>query len=293
MFIFLLYATTVLIWGTTWYAIKIQLGYAPHEVSIFYRDLLAALLMLTWCLIKKQSLKFSKKDHFFFFLLGTTLFSLHLLFVYSATQYLVSGIIAVVFSIVSFLTVFHNYVFFKTKPSLKTLLGICLGIFGLVLFFKKELMDVSLQDNTVKGLIIAGMGTLIFSFGSMVSRRNNEANIPVFPAMTMGMIYGTLIIGFYMIVQRIPFTFPQSYEYWMAVSYLAIPGSIVSFMCYLHLIKTIGPEKTGYSHIMFPIVALIVSSFFEGYSFSIEDGIGLMSVIFGNILVMKKKASSS
>ncbi len=137
------------------------------------------------------------------------MFSLHYLFTYSATEYLFSGVLAVVFSSVSFLNILNNFLFFKVKPRLNTVLGAFIGIGGLCIFFWHEVMQIDLQENTLKGLMLAGIGTLIFSLGSSITKRNNQKGLKVVPAMAMGMIYGALAMTLYtlyfFIVARIDF----------------------------------------------------------------------------------------
>lgn len=289
----LLYIITVLIWGTTWYAIKLQLGHAPDEISIFYRAGLAAFCLVAWCKMKGISLRFKAKDHLFLCLLGLSMFSLHYLFVYNATNYIVSGVIAVIFSATSFLNIFNNYLFFKTKPHLNIVLGVLLGFGGLCIFFWHEFTQVSFQNTTLKGFLLAGVGTIIFSFSSSISKRNNQRGLAILPCMTMGMIYGTLAMFIYTLFQPYSFVFPASGVYWMSLLYLVIPGSIVAFLFYLQLIKNIGPELAGYTTVLFPVVALGVSSVLENYEWSFLHFLGLSLVISGNILVMSKKKNAS
>lgn len=284
-----LYLGTVLIWGTTWYAIKRQLGYAPYELSIFYRTILVSLGLFSWCKIKKISLHFKLKDHLSLALLGLSMFSVHSLFVYGAAHYIVSGLIAVIFSAVSFLSVFHNYIFFKIKPTFNIILGVLLGVFGLFLFFYEELSHMTAEDHTLKGFLLAGIGAVIFSFGSCISKWNNQKGFKVIPAMTVGMMYGALAIFLYILTQPIHFIFPKSLEYWSSLLYLVLFGSIIGFLFYLNLIQNIGPEKAGYTTVLFPIVALVISSIFETYEWSWAHVSGLLCVILGNILVMTKR----
>ncbi|OJW51113.1 MAG: hypothetical protein BGO67_12350 [Alphaproteobacteria bacterium 41-28] len=284
----ILYILTVLIWGTTWFAIKLQSGHAPAEISILYRIFLAALCLLVWCKIKGISLRFKIKDHVFLCLLGLSMFSVHLLFVYKATHHIVSGVIAVVFSGVSFLSILNNFIFFRTKPNLNITLGVFIGITGLCLFFWYEVTHVTMENNTIKGFTLAGIGTLIFSTGSIISKRNHNHGLEIIPSMTIGMVYGTLAMIIYTFVQSNHFVFPNSIVYWASLLYLVIPGSIVAFLCYLKLIKTIGPELASYTTVLFPVVALIVSWALEGYEWSITDLLGLSFVFLGNILVMTK-----
>ena len=71
----LLYVVTVLVWGSTWLAIEHQLGVVPPEVSVFYRYLGAAALLFAWCLARGLNLKFDRRAHSRFILLGLLLFS--------------------------------------------------------------------------------------------------------------------------------------------------------------------------------------------------------------------------
>jgi len=72
-----LYVVTVLVWGSTWIAITFQLGTVAPEVSIFYRYLLAAGLLFSWCRYRGLKLQFSLRAHGSFLMLGVLLFSLN------------------------------------------------------------------------------------------------------------------------------------------------------------------------------------------------------------------------
>lgn len=54
------YLSTVFIWGSTWFAIKLQLGMVDPMVSVAYRFGLAAFLLLGWCRLKGINLRFSR-----------------------------------------------------------------------------------------------------------------------------------------------------------------------------------------------------------------------------------------
>ncbi|HUX79385.1 MAG TPA: DMT family transporter [Alphaproteobacteria bacterium] len=286
----ILYVITVLVWGTTWFAIKLQVGLAPNEISILYRSALAATFLLAWCKFKKFSLQFKVIDHVFLCALGLSMFSLHYLFVYNATVYIVSGVVAVVFSGMCFLSILNNYIFYRTKPSFNLCLGALIGVSGLCVFFWDEIARSTLENNTLKGLGLAAIGTIIFSLGSSISRRNHDKGLDIIPSMAIGMVYGTLAMLIYAFAQRSHFVLPKSFIYWSSLLYLVIPGSIVAFLCYLKLIKNIGPELASYTTVLFPIVALIVSSALEGYTWSATDLLGLILVLLGNIIVMRKKS---
>ena len=69
-----LFAISTLIWGSTWYAIKFQLGVVSPDVSVAYRFALAALLLGAWCVVTGRSLRFDVRTHAFIALQGVMLF---------------------------------------------------------------------------------------------------------------------------------------------------------------------------------------------------------------------------
>lgn len=284
----LLYVITVLIWGTTWFAIKLQVLETSIELAAFYRAFLAFLILFTWCVLKRYRMLFTWRDHLSFACLGLTMFSLHHLCVYSATHYVVSGVVAVVFSSVSFLSILHNFIFFNVQPRWNLVVGALIGVLGVCCFFSKEIFALSFEGPSVYGLGLAGLGSIIFSFGSMVSKRNHQRDIPIVPALTFGMMYGALVLFMYALYQGAPLRPPSTVIFWSALLYLVIPGSIVGFFCYLKLIRSLGPERASFATVLFPVVALLISWMLENYQFTWWDLVGLCAVILGNVLVLKK-----
>lgn len=286
-----LYITVILFWGSAWYAAKFQIDIAPVGVSLLYRCIIAAVCLTVWCKAKGFSLKFSLKNHVFLFLLGVSMFSVNYLIIYCSMQYIVSGVAAVVISCTSIFNIMNNFIFFRKKPTLSIIFGAFLGIIGLCLFFWPQVVDSAAQENMLYGLMIAGVGTFIFSLGGSIGQRNKNKQVPFIPAITMGMIYGAIIMVIYMIVSSQELVFPAHIRYWIAAIYLAIASSIIGTLAYLQLVRNMGQEFAGYATIVIPVVALIISSFFEGYVWSLLDFIGIMLIMLGNVLVMSKNFS--
>ena len=77
-------------------------------------------------------------------------------------------------------------------------------------------------------------------------------------------------------------------QYVGSLLYLAIPGSVIGFTAYLTLVGRMGPERAAYCTVLFPVVALNVSAFAEGYQWSLPALAGLGLVMAGNVLVFRK-----
>ena len=130
-----LYVSTILIWGSTWYAIKFQLGVVAPEVSLFYRFLLAAVVLLVYCVARSRRLRYSLSEHGFMFLQGAFLFSINYLVFYMATASLTSGLVAVIFSGVVIMNIVNGWLFLKKPVDRLVLAGAVTGLAGIVLVF--------------------------------------------------------------------------------------------------------------------------------------------------------------
>mgnify|MGYP002626120947 FL=1 len=184
----ILYVITVLIWGSTWLAIKYQLGVVPPELSVAYRFFLAALLLFAYCAWRWLPLRFSPRQHAFIALQGLLLFSVNYIVVYFAEIYISSGMVAVIFSTIIVLNVFFGSLFLRTPVRLPILAGALIGILGLAVIFWPELANFNLQQGAALGLVLAVSSSLSASLGNIVSARNQRANIPEIQTKAFGML---------------------------------------------------------------------------------------------------------
>jgi len=285
---FLLYNITILVWGSTWLAIKYQLGEVDPMISVVYRFGLAAVLLLVFCRIRGLNLKFSLKDHLFMALLGLLLFSVNYWLVYEAEVYLTSGIVAVVFSAIVFMNIANGAIFLRAPVKRKMVMGAVVGILGISLIFLPEIESFDLSDKGVMGLMICLLSVLLASFGNITSARNTQNSIPVVQANAYGMAYGALCLALIALATGREFSFAFSLPYVGSLVYLSVFGSIIAFGCYLTLVGSMGADKASYTIMVVPVVALVISSFFEGYVWKSSAVLGLALVVGGNFLALRK-----
>ncbi|NQZ22043.1 MAG: EamA family transporter [Colwellia sp.] len=287
-----LYVITVLIWGTTWIAINYQLGDVPPEASIVYRFGLAALILFAYCRFKKISLTFNKKQHLQFMFFGLTLFGCNYFFLYSAQQHINSALTSIAFSMIMFFNVINARIWFKTKITQQTYLGAMLGLAGIMVLFWPQINDTELGAETLLGLSLCFVGTLFASTGNMVSMKNKLMNLPMMQANAWGMFYGSVFMTILLLVQGKSFSFSYTLPYISSLIYLSIFGSIIAFASYLTLLNNIGAHKASYASVMFPAVAVVISSVVEGFSWNIYTVFGLLIILAGNIVVLTKPIKS-
>jgi drug/metabolite transporter (DMT)-like permease len=281
---YILYLSTVLIWGTTWIAIHWQLGSVEAFASIFYRFAIAGALFLPLMIIFKQLQPTRRRDHFFFLLQGACLFSMNYICMYIASDYIISGLMSVVFALAALFNAFNQWLIWRKKPSQSIYLASVLGVTGLVLLFWPQLQLEQDIERVFYGLVLTAVGTYFFSLGNMVSVRNSHQGIKPWTSNAYSMIYGAALM--WLIVQAfdIPLGWDNSPLYVGSLIYLAVPGTMIGFTVYLVLVARIGADKAAYTSVLFPVVALTISTFVEAYQWSVMAVLGLALVMLGVLI---------
>jgi drug/metabolite transporter (DMT)-like permease len=287
-----LYLLTVLIWGTTWIALKLQLGEVAIAVSIVYRFGLAALVLFAMLLLSGKLQKVNQRGQLICLAQGLCLFCVNFLCFYTASQWIPSGLIAVVFSTATLWNALNARIFFKQKVARNVLTGGALGLIGLGCMFWPELSGHSASRETLLGLGLALLGTLCFSAGNMLSSLQQKAGLRPLTTNAWGMLYGAAMLCLYCLISGTPFAFEWNTRYISSLLYLVIPGSVIGFTAYLTLVGRMGPERAAYCTVLFPVVALNISAFAEGYQWTAPALTGLVLVMLGNVLVFRKPAAT-
>ena len=289
----ILFTATLFCWSPTWYLIKFQLGYVDPLVSVFYRFMIASLIIFLFLIIKKKNLIFSFNMHLWFLFFGTCLYSINYLFFYKSNTYLVSAFPAVVFSTVVIMNIIGEWFYFKKKPSTKTLVGAIIGMIGIIIIFNDEIFYFNLSEGTHIGLLLALFGTFCASSGNMIHQRNLNNKFPLIETIAFAMFYGSLMTLLIIKLSNIELLFEFTFSYIVSLAYLSIFGSIFAFIFYLKLLEKIGPGRAGYVGVVMPVIALIISTIFESLNWQLDLIIGLPILLIGAHLVVNQKIKTT
>jgi len=287
---FLLYATATLIWGSTWLGIKLQLTQVPPILSVSYRFCLASLILLVFCLITHKRLRFSLRDQFFMAIQGVTLFGLGYCMSYLATSYMTSGLVSVVYTTILMWNILNLKLFMRQPVAWRAFWGGILGLSGICIVFWHDLSSLTATKGVI-GLGMALLGAYLTSFGNIVGARNAKAGIPVTQANVYGMAYGGLLTLGIHFAGGGSLVMDWSFGYLGPMLYLTFFGSIIAFGCYMLLIGRIGAEYAAYVTLLMPVIALMLSTFFEAYHWSMSSGLGVMIVLIGNLVTLTPAAT--
>jgi drug/metabolite transporter (DMT)-like permease len=286
-----LYFIVLLAWGSSWFAISFQLGDVAPQVSIVWRFLLASFVLFIWCFIRRLKLSFSWWDHVSWIFLGFFLFCVNYICAYFGTFYLTTGVVCLIFSTLTLFTVLNGFIFFKKPVRLPILFGALIGIAGLSIIFSSEISsaDWSLDSEIIKGFLWMLLATFFASIGMLLSGQMQARKIPLIQSNAFSMFYGSVILVTYISFSDISFSFSTSYSYVTSLIYLALVASVVGFGVYLKLVGNIGADKASYVNIFTPTIALLLSTLFEDYQWSLIGLVGVILIIIGNIIVLYAK----
>ena len=277
------------IWGSTWLAITYQLGDVGPEVSVAYRFALAAAILAICCLASGRSLRFSRREHLRLVGLGAMLFGFNYIGVYQAERFVTSGLVAVLFSTLVFINPIGMRIFFGTALTLRIFVAAALGVVGVALLFLPEFGRVR-GDYAVYGIAIGIGATIIASGGNLLAQHAQRIGIPTLAGNAWGMGYGAGVAALTALATGERWAFDVRPGYIFSLAYLALFGSVVAFGAYLTLIKRIGATRAAYTAVATPVIALVLSTVFEGYRWSWVGAFGVLLAIAGIVLALKPAA---
>ena len=284
-----LFVACVAIWGTTWLAIKYQLGRVAPEASVSYRFFTASMLIAGYCRLRRLSLAFTARQHLWIATFGVLMFGVSYVCVYYAEQHVVSGLVAVGYSASPLLGALGMRFFFGTRITHRVALGSFMGILGIALVFWPEFAKLKGDSDTAVGAALTVAAVLLSALGTLTAHRNNQAGLPLWQTMAWGMFYGSMFSLATALVIGKPLDFELTPGYVLSLAYLAILGSVMAFAAYLTLVKNVGTARASYTGVMVPIVALVVSAAFEGFHWHPLTWLGIAVSVAGNVIILRRR----
>lgn len=284
-----IYLIVILIWGSTWYAITFQIEGVPLAWSVTYRFGLAALILLMINRLLGINLRFTRKEHVGLLGIGFFMFSVNYLFVYISTEHLTSGLVALAFSCMTFWNIINARLWLKIAIDPRVGLAALLGLIGLSLLFSAELNGFSFDKTIGVGILFGLASGVMASFGNTIVAGGIFGKASPLAVNGWGLFYGTVINSLIALsIAGLPIIRMDT-PYLLALAYLSLFGTVVTFSLYIWLIREMGMTRPAYIAVLTPVVALTISSFWENYQWSPTSTAGFILVMAGNLLMIKTK----
>ena len=279
-------AVCTLAWGTTWYVITFQLGVVDPVVSLTYRFALATALLFGWCAVRGLPVRLNFAQHAAACGVGLFTFGIDYTFIYLAEARITSAVVAVMFAMLSLVNLVVFRVVFAQRAPLRAWLAASLGGAGVAMLSWSEIASAHLDARARGGFGMACIAILAASVGNAFARRAEVAGAPVAALTAWSLVYGTLVLALYALLTQRPWLFEPSAAYIGSLVYLAIFGSVVAFLFYYGLARRRGYAAAAYVSALTPVLAMTVSSVFEGKSWGPMALGGIVLVLCGQWLLL-------
>ncbi|WP_343794030.1 DMT family transporter [Brevundimonas kwangchunensis] len=280
-----------MIWGTTWYAITLQLGTVPTIASIVWRFGLAAILLFIVSAVIRQPLKLTRAQHLAALGQGAFAFSVSYAFTYAAEGHVASAIVAVTFASLTFINLVLFRLAARQKAAAASWGGALLGLVGVAVLSGGEVLGAGFDRRAAMGVGLALIATTASAFGNFFAWRGQNAGSAAIPSTAWAMAYGTGLLIIFGLATGVKFHIDPTPAYVGSLLYLSIFGSVIAFGLYFTIARTIGYAMASYISALTPPIAMLVSVMFEGATFDWSALVGLALVLSGQLLLIRAPKS--
>ena len=281
-----------LVWGSTWLVIKDQIGSVPPSWSVTWRFALAALGMIVLALVRRESLKLDAAGHRLALVVGLFQFVFNFQFVYRAEHFLTSGIVAVLFALLLVPNALLSWGFLGQRPTPRFLAGSVIAIAGIALLLAHEFRIAPLEGSVGLGIVLTILGILSASAANVIQASAAARAQAVVPLLAWAMTYGALGDAAFAMVTAGPPQWEPRPAYFAGIAYLALVGSVATFPLYFNLIRELGPGRAAYNGVAVPVVAMGLSTLFEGYRWTLLAAGGGALALAGLIVALRARGAA-
>lgn len=285
-----LYVLTILIWGSGWIWIDVQTQEISAISAVMFRFSVAGVITLAALKLFRRGCYLPFQDHLRCAAMGMTMFAANYSLAYTAVSMgLTSGLAALIFSLLLLMNAFNDAVFFKKAPPPGFWLSAVTGITGLVLIFADDIIRPHLTSDPVEliPVLLCAGAVYLASLGNMISAGLQQNGRSVITTNAWSMLYGGVGLAAVNLVTGQAFTFPVTTAFIGSFAYLVVFTSIIAFFAYLTLVGRLGAARAGYAFVTFPLVALIISSVWEDFTWQYTHIAGAALILAGNLFFQR------
>ena len=278
----ILFLVPVVIWSTTFYAITLQLGSVTTPTyAVALRFGCAAIILFAWLALRGEPLRLSLNAHAWTAASGVCAYGISYVLTYIAEQSIPSGLVAIAFTLMVFLTPALARLAYGTAITRQTWLGGSLGVLGVMMCFLPDIMNAQLSSAFVYGMAAMVIAAIVSSIAAVCSMQLNRNGVPVVSYSAWAMAYGAAATFAYGLLSGQSLHLDARASFWLAFAYLTVAGTIVTFLCYLTLLKREGSARTMYISVLAPIGAVLVSILWEGLQPQVLTILGIVTALAG------------
>jgi len=279
-----------LVWGSTWIVITDQIDGVPALWSVTWRFVLATLGMFALVLATRTPWRLPPRAHGLALAVGLFQFSGNYNFVYQAELHLTSGIVAVMIGLMLVPNAVLGRVLLGQPITARFMTGSVIAIGGIALLLVNEARAAPIGGNVALGIWFALGAMIAASVSNVIQAGETGRRVPLLTLIAWAMLYGAALDLAMASAFAGPPVLPADARYWVGTAYLAVLGSVVTFPLYYRLIREIGAGRAAYHNVLVVIVAMGLSTLFEGYRWSGLAIGGSALALVGMVIALRAKS---
>lgn len=284
------FGIVTLIWGSTWIVIRDQIGAVPPSWSVAYRFAIGGAVMLAYAAIKRERIALDARGWGFAAALALTQFCLNFNFVYRAEGFITSGLVAVVFALLLVPNALFGRIFLGQRLGRQLLAGSGVAMAGVALLFVHEARSApNGSQGVLIGIGLTLLGILSASTANVMQGTQTARRYPMGTMLGISMLIGAGMDGGLAWALTGPPVIELRAGYLLGLLYLGVFASALAFTLYFGVLRIIGPAKAAYSSVIVPVIAMALSTVFEGYRWSWLAGGGAVLAMAGLVIALKAR----
>lgn len=280
-----------LIWGSTWYFIKISLNAGvPPFFGVGFRFFLSGLLFFLIIFFRKESIPFNKQAIKLYLSFGLLNFALSYGITYWATQYVYSSISSILWGLFPlFTSVMAHFMLSgddNEKLTANKLKALFLGFIGMVFIGSNQSID--LQSQSFLAIMVLVGAIIIAAWPSVLYKKYNDVVGPYQMNAVCQVLTGVIMLSLSSLLKEDLAQIVWTDQLLFASAYLVLFGGVISWGIYFWLYKYLSVTQVTYVAIFPPIVAIILGWIFLNEVLSAKEIIGTIFILGSSVLIYRK-----
>ncbi len=280
-----------LIWGSTWYFIKISLNAGvPPFFGVGFRFFLSGLLFFLILAYKKESIPLNKKALELYLSFGLLNFTLSYGITYWYTQYVFSSISSILWGLFPLFTSIMAHFMLsgdeKERLTSNKLWALFIGFVGMIFIGSNQSIDFESQSFFAILVLVAAI--IIAAWPSVLYKKHNDVVGPYQMNAVCQVMTGIIMLSLSYLLQEDISKVVWTNELLFASGYLVLFGGVISWGIYFWLYKYLSVTQVTYVAIFPPIVAIILGWVFLNEILSAKEIIGTIFILGSSILIYRK-----
>ena len=281
-----------LIWGSTWYFIKISLNAGmPPFFGVGFRFFLSGLLFFLIIAFQKKSIPLNKQAMKLYLSFGLLNFALSYGITYWATQYIYSSISSILWGLFPlFTSVMAHFMLSgddqNEKLTTNKLLALFLGFIGMVFIGSNQSID--LQSQSFFAILVLVGAIIIAAWPSVLYKKHNDVVGPYQMNAVCQTLTGVIMLSLSYLLKEDLTVMTWDNQLIFASIYLVIFGGVISWGIYFWLYQHLSVTQVTYVAIFPPIVAIILGWIFLNEVLSTKEIIGTAFILGSSVLIYRK-----